>query len=81
MAVGLKPKKGPISVYIAEVMHIGEEECGLKYMKKTGDTYIWPEPVDMSVELTTNIINPSLINERGHFKFNASVIIKLKGIW
>ena len=41
VAVGLKPKKGPISVYIAEVMHIGEEVCGLKYMRKKTEIHIY----------------------------------------
>jgi hypothetical protein len=35
VAVGLKQRKGPISVYIAEVTHVYEAECGLKYMRKS----------------------------------------------
>jgi hypothetical protein len=31
VAVGLKERKGPISVYIAEVTHVYEAEHGLKY--------------------------------------------------
>ena len=33
--VGLKQRKGPISVYIADVTHVYKAECGLKYMKKS----------------------------------------------
>jgi hypothetical protein len=35
VAVGLKQRKGPISVYIAEVTHVYEAKRGLKYMKKS----------------------------------------------
>ena len=35
VAVGLKPRKGPIRVYIAEVTYVYEAECKLKYMKKS----------------------------------------------
>jgi len=35
VAVGLKPRKGTINVYIAEVIHVYEAECRLKYMKKS----------------------------------------------
>ena len=35
VVVGLKQRKGPNSVYIAEVTHVYEAECGLKYMKKS----------------------------------------------
>ena len=40
VVVGLKPRKEPISVYIAEVTHVYKAECGLKYMKKSGNTYV-----------------------------------------
>jgi len=35
VAVELKQRKGPISVYIAKVTHVYKAECGLKYMKKS----------------------------------------------
>jgi len=43
VVVGLKPRKGPISVYIAEAIHVYEAECRLKYMKKFGNVFLWPE--------------------------------------
>ena len=57
VAVGLKPRKGPINVYIAEVTHVYEAECGLKYMKKSENAYVWLEMSNMSQELTENIIS------------------------
>jgi hypothetical protein len=33
--LNLKMRKGPISVYIAEVTHVYEAKRGLKYMKKS----------------------------------------------
>jgi hypothetical protein len=48
VAVGLKPRKGPISVYIAEAIHVYEAKCKLKYMKKFGNVFLWPEKSDMS---------------------------------
>ena len=35
VVVGLKQRKGSISVYIAEVTHVYEAERGLKYMRKS----------------------------------------------
>jgi hypothetical protein len=82
VAVGLKPRKGPISVYIAEVTHVYEAECRLKYMKKSENAYVWPEKSDMSQELTENIIskleNPQLVNERGIFKFKTDELNNIK---
>jgi len=73
VAVGLKPRKGPICVYVAEIIHTFDKECRLKYMKKSGHVYTWPEQPDMSQELTESIVSklesPKLINERGQFKF------------
>jgi hypothetical protein len=54
VAVGLKERKGPISVYIAEVTHVYEAERGLKYMKKSWNAYLCPEKSNMSQELTEN---------------------------
>jgi len=73
VAVGLKPRKGPICVYVAEIIHTFDKECRLKFMKKSGNVYTWPEQPDMSQELTESIVSklesPKLINERGQFKF------------
>jgi hypothetical protein len=73
VAVGLKPRKGPICVYVAQIIHTFDKECRLKYMKKSGNVYTWPEQPDMSQELTESIVSklesPKLINERGQFKF------------
>jgi hypothetical protein len=67
VAVGLKPRKGPIGVYVAEVTHVNKPECGLKYMRKCGNVYVWPDTPDMSEELTENIIakleDPRVVNK------------------
>ena len=82
VAVGLKPRKGPISVYIAEAIHVYEAKCRLKYMKKFGNVFLWPEKSDMSQELTENIIskleNPQLLNERDFFKFKTDELNNIK---
>lgn len=57
MAIGLKPKKGPISVYIAEIIQVYEDECSLKYMKKSGTVYRWPEQPDISQEFKDSIVS------------------------
>lgn len=82
VTVGLKPRKGPISVYVAEITSKSETEYGLKYMKKAGNAYVWPEKSDVSQEPTEHIISkleaPELVNERGHFKFNTQELSKVK---
>jgi hypothetical protein len=49
--------QGPISVHITEAIHVYEAECRLKYMKKFGNVFLWPEKSDMSQELPENIIS------------------------
>ncbi|XP_052789351.1 uncharacterized protein LOC128223902 [Mya arenaria] len=82
VTVGLKPRKGPISVYVAEITSKSETEYGLKYMKKAGNAYVWPEKSDVSQEPTEHFISkleaPELVNERGHFKFNTQELSKVK---
>ncbi|KAK3598965.1 hypothetical protein CHS0354_024636 [Potamilus streckersoni] len=43
VALGLKPKKGPLDVYLAEVKDILHNDVRLKYMRKSGNMYVWPE--------------------------------------
>lgn len=82
VAVGLKPKKGPLDVYLAEVIDILHNEVRLKYMRKSGNMYVWPEKDDYSQEALDAILYrvkaPQIVNERGHFKFHAAELSKLK---
>lgn len=82
VAVGLKPTKGPLNVYMAEVTDIFGKEVRLKYMRKSGNMYVWPEKDDFSQEALDAILYrvkpPEIVNERGHFKFNAADMSKLK---
>lgn len=44
-------------MYRAEVTQVFKDECHLKYMKKSGGVYTWPEQPDMSQELTDSIVS------------------------
>ena len=67
---------------MAEVTDIFGKEVRLKYMRKSGNMYVWPEKDDFSQEALDAILyrvkNPEIVNERGHFKFNAADMSKLK---
>jgi hypothetical protein len=52
-------------LYLKEIYVTVVAKCRLKYMKKFGNVFLWPEKSDMSQELTENIIskleNPQLV--------------------
>ncbi|KAK3580333.1 hypothetical protein CHS0354_014806 [Potamilus streckersoni] len=68
VAVGLKPKKGPLDVYLAEVIDILHNEVRLKYRRKSGNMYVWPEKDDYSQEALYAILYrakaPQIVNDR-----------------
>lgn len=82
VAVGLKPKKGPLCVYFAEVMEVFDTQVQLKYMRKSGKWYTWPDKEDRSQEqlnvILCSVQAPEIVSERGHFRFSANDVMKLK---
>ena len=56
-----------------KVLDTDDDEMHIKYMKRTGDLYIWPEKEDkawISVEQIVSVVQPpSLENKREQFRF------------
>lgn len=56
-----------------QVVEVDEEEVCIRYMKKSGDLFIWPEKDDTAWVLVSQIVctlqPPDLANKREQFRF------------
>lgn len=70
------------NIFLAEVLNISKNGLEVRYMKKSGNIYIWPDASkeEITCEPEENIAgllsNPELVNERGHFRFKATELGK-----
>jgi hypothetical protein len=68
-------KKGKsVTVCIGQILDIDDQEFQLKYMKKSGKTYIWPDKRDISWEtddkLVATVAEPTMSDKRSHLVFD-----------
>ena len=75
-AVLFPTKKGKsVTVCIGQILDIDDQEFQLKYMKKSGKTYIWPDKQDISWEtddkLVATVAEPTMSDKRSHFVFDS----------
>ena len=63
---------------IGQILDIDDGEVQLKYMKKSGKTFVWPEKQDTSWEDIDKLIDllsePTISNNRLHFVFEPKEI-------
>jgi len=75
-AVLFPTKKGKsVTVCIGQILDIDDQEFQLKYMKKSGKTYIWPDKQDISWEtddkLVATVAEPTMSDKRSHLVFDS----------
>jgi len=63
-------------------MEVFDTQIQLKYMRKSGKWYTWPDKEDRSQEqlnvILCSVQAPEIVSERGHFRFSANDVMKLK---
>ena len=71
-----------VTVCIGQILDIDDQEFQLKYMKKSGKKYIWPDKQDISWEtddkLVATVAEPKMSDKRSHFVFDSEELEDIK---
>jgi hypothetical protein len=68
-------RRNTITVCIGQVLDIDGDEFQVKYMKKKGQKYIWPEKEEVFWELRSKVVNQlsePTMDQRAHYEFKAT---------
>ncbi len=67
-----------------QIIEIDESDAYVRFMKKSGRLYTWPDPEDCAFQPLDNLITkvkaPEVVNERLQYRFTDSDIEKVKSL-